>query len=57
MKQDWKGRGAFGLSLARSNSEATNLDTAVAVERKTPCDEFAVSESSIYSTDNQPGAA
>ncbi len=56
MKQDWKGSGTLGLSLARGNSETTNLNTAVAVERKTPYDDFAVSESSIYSTDNQPGA-
>jgi putative salt-induced outer membrane protein YdiY len=55
-KQDWKGSGTLGLSLARGNSETTNLNTAVAVERKTPHDDFAVSESSIYSTDNLPGA-
>ena len=56
LKQDWKGSGTLGLSLARGNSETTNLNTAVAAERKTPTDDFAVSESSIYSTDNQPGA-
>lgn len=55
-KQDWKGSGTLGLSLARGNSETTNLNTAVAAERKTPYDDFAVSESSIYSTDNLPGA-
>jgi putative salt-induced outer membrane protein YdiY len=55
-KQDWKGSGTLGLSLARGNSETTNLNTAVAVERKTPHDDFGVSESSIYSTDNLPGA-
>jgi putative salt-induced outer membrane protein len=54
-KQDWKGSGTLGLSLARGNSETTNLNTAVGVERKTPNDDFAVNESSLYSTDNAPG--
>ena len=54
-KQDWKGSGTVGLSLARGNSETTNLNTATAIERKTPDDDFAVSESSLYSTDNAPG--
>ena len=54
-KQDWKGSGTVGLSLARGNSETTNLNTATAVERKTPDDDFAVSESSLYTTDNAPG--
>jgi hypothetical protein len=46
-KQDWKGSGTVGLSLARGNSETTNLNTAAAAERKTPHDDFAVSESSL----------
>ncbi|HTA52680.1 MAG TPA: DUF481 domain-containing protein [Candidatus Acidoferrum sp.] len=54
-KQDWKGSGTVGLSLARGNSETTNLNTATVAERKTPSDDFAVSESSLYTTDNAPG--
>jgi putative salt-induced outer membrane protein YdiY len=54
-KQDWKGSGTVGLSLARGNSETTNLNTAAAAERKTSYDDFAVSESSLYTTDNAPG--
>ena len=54
-KQDWKGSGTLGLAVARGNSETTNLNTATALERKTPYDDFAVSESSIYTTDNLPG--
>jgi putative salt-induced outer membrane protein YdiY len=54
-KQDWKGSGTVGLALARGNSETTNLNTAVAVERKTPYDDFGITESSIYTTDNAPG--
>jgi putative salt-induced outer membrane protein YdiY len=53
-KQDWKGSATLGLAIARGNSETTNLNTATAVERKTPDDDFAVSETSIYTTDNAP---
>ncbi len=54
-KQDWKASGTLGLALARGNSETTNLNTATAVERKTPSDDFGVTESSLYTTDNAPG--
>jgi putative salt-induced outer membrane protein YdiY len=55
-KQDWKASGTLGLALARGNSDTTNLNSAFAVDRKTPYDQFAISESSIYTTSNAPGS-
>jgi hypothetical protein len=54
-KQDWKASGTVGLGLARGNSDTTNLNTAFALDRKTPNDHLAISESSIYATNNAPG--
>ena len=54
--QDWKGSATLGLSLARGNSDTTNLNTAGALDRKTPYDDLNIKESSIYSTNNAPGS-
>lgn len=47
---DWVGAVNIGFALARGNSDTTNLNTAVAADRKTLADEFKLSVSSIYST-------
>ncbi len=47
---DWTGAVNIGFALARGNSDTTNLNTAVAADRKTLSDEVTLSGSSIYST-------
>jgi putative salt-induced outer membrane protein YdiY len=48
--QDWKGSATLGFSLARGNSDTTNLNTAFTLDRKTLADHIAIYESSIYAT-------
>jgi putative salt-induced outer membrane protein len=47
---DWKGNATVGLSLARGNSDTTNLSTGFNLARKTQSDNIAIYESSIYSS-------
>ena len=54
-RQDWKASGTVGLGLARGNSDTTNLNSAAAIERKTPYDHLMITESSIYTTNNATG--
>jgi putative salt-induced outer membrane protein len=51
----WKGDVTVGFSLARGNSETTNLDLGFNATRKTLHDQILLSESSIYSTNDGPG--
>jgi hypothetical protein len=53
--QDWKVGATVGLGIARGNSDTTNLNTAATADRKTLHDDLAIYESSIYSTNDQPG--
>ncbi|MGA9883775.1 MAG: DUF481 domain-containing protein [Candidatus Acidiferrales bacterium] len=48
--RNWIGDAALGLTLARGNSDTTNLTTSVALTRKTLNDLIGLSESSVYST-------
>lgn len=48
--QNWAGGAALGLTLARGNSQTTNLTTSFTLSRKTLRDLIALSESSVYST-------
>jgi hypothetical protein len=52
---DWKGGATAGFAIARGNSDTTNLNTGFTADRKTLSDEIAVTESSIYATNNAPG--
>jgi putative salt-induced outer membrane protein len=52
---DWAGGFNLGFALARGNSETTNLNTGFTADRKTPNDEITLYESSLYSTNDQPG--
>ena len=53
--QGWKGSATVGLGLARGNSDTTNLNTAMNLDRKIPADEVTIYESSIYATNGLPG--
>ncbi|MGH9688301.1 MAG: DUF481 domain-containing protein [Candidatus Acidiferrales bacterium] len=48
--RNWLGDAALGLTLARGNSDTTNLTTSLALTRKTLNDLIGLSESSVYST-------
>ncbi|MGH9739489.1 MAG: DUF481 domain-containing protein [Candidatus Acidiferrales bacterium] len=48
--RNWLGDAALGLTLARGNSDTTNLTTSFALTRKTLNDLIGLSESSVYST-------
>lgn len=50
LTQDWKGNFGLGFSLARGNSESTNLTTSFNLARKTLSDQILLNESSVYST-------
>lgn len=47
---DWAGGVNVGFALARGNSDTTNLNTALAADRKTLSDEIRLDLSSVYST-------
>lgn len=48
--RNWAGGAALGLTLARGNSDTTNLTTSFTLGRKTLNDLIALSESSVYTT-------
>ncbi len=48
--QDWKGSAPVGLALARGNSDTTDLNSGLALNRKTLSDQIKLYESSVYST-------
>ncbi|HVB86731.1 MAG TPA: DUF481 domain-containing protein, partial [Candidatus Dormibacteraeota bacterium] len=50
LTQDWNGNFGLGFSLARGNSESTNLTTSFNLNRKTLSDQILLNESSVYST-------
>src|SRR5271155_5812269 len=51
----WKGGVNLGFALARGNSETTNLTTGFTADRKTLTDELTLYESSLYTSNDQPG--
>lgn len=51
----WNGSANLGLALARGNSDTTDLNTALNLDRKTPNDEIKAYESSVYATNGLPG--
>jgi putative salt-induced outer membrane protein YdiY len=53
--QDWKGNATIGLALARGNSDTTNFNTALHLDRKTNNDEITAYASSVYATNGLPG--
>jgi putative salt-induced outer membrane protein len=53
----WKGGVSLGFAIARGNSETTNLTTGFNADRKTLHDELTLYESSLYSTNDQPGGS
>ncbi|MFZ3214611.1 MAG: DUF481 domain-containing protein [Candidatus Acidiferrales bacterium] len=53
----WKGGVNLGFAVARGNSETTNLTTGFAADRKTSSDELTLYESSLYSSNDQPGGS
>ncbi len=55
--EGWKGGVNLGFALARGNSETTNLNTGFTADRKTMNDEITMYESSLYSTNDQPGGS
>ena len=56
MLEGWTGGGNLGLSIARGNSETTNLALGFDATRKTTTDAWVVDAASIYSTDEKLGA-
>lgn len=48
--QDWKGSVTVGFALARGNSDTTDLNSGVNLNRKTQTDQIKVYESSVYAT-------
>jgi putative salt-induced outer membrane protein len=55
--RNWDGGAALGLTLARGNSDTTNLTTSVGLTRKTLNDLIGLTESSVYSTSGPAGTA
>lgn len=55
--RNWDGGASLGLTLARGNSDTTNLTTSVGVTRKTLNDLIGLSEASVYSTSGPAGTA
>jgi putative salt-induced outer membrane protein YdiY len=47
---DWKGSATVGLALSRGNSDTTDLNSGLALNRKTLSDNIKVYESSVYAT-------
>jgi putative salt-induced outer membrane protein len=52
LTENWKGNVTFGFALAHGNSETTNLNTGLHVDRKTLSDHIALYESSLYATND-----
>jgi len=50
LTQNWNGNFGLGYSLARGNSQSTNLTTSFNLNRKTLSDQILLNESSVYST-------
>lgn len=48
--QDWKGSVTVGFALARGNSDTTDLNSGINLNRKTSSDEIKLYESSVYAT-------
>lgn len=55
LRQDWNGAVVFGFSLARGNSQTTNLSLGFNSERKTPNDDFKGYLSALYTKNDAPG--
>lgn len=55
ISRNWDGGGSLGLTLARGNSQSTNLTTSLALSRKTLRDLIGLSESSVYTTSTPAG--
>jgi putative salt-induced outer membrane protein len=53
--QNWNGNATVGLALARGNSDTTDFDTALKLDRTTTKDHIGLYESSVYSTNGLPG--
>ncbi len=50
LSRNWAGDATLGFTLARGNSDTTDLTTSVALTRKTLNDLISLSESSVYTT-------
>ena len=55
LRQNWNGAVVFGFSLARGNSQTTNLALGFNSERKTTTDDFKGYMSTLYTTNDAPG--
>lgn len=53
--EGWKGGVSLGFALARGNSATTNLTTGFTADRKTLTDEITMYETSLYTSNDQPG--
>lgn len=53
--EGWKGGVSLGFALARGNSATTNLTTGFTSDRKTLTDEITLYETSLYTSNDQPG--
>ena len=47
---EWKGSATLGLALARGNSDTTDLNSGLVLNRKTLSDDIKLYESSVYAT-------
>ncbi|HEV3482390.1 MAG TPA: DUF481 domain-containing protein, partial [Candidatus Acidoferrales bacterium] len=47
---EWKGSATVGFALARGNSDTTDLNSGLRLDRKTLSDEIKLYESSVYAT-------
>jgi putative salt-induced outer membrane protein len=55
LRENWNGALVFGFSLARGNSQTTNLALGFNSERKTTNDDFKGYMSTLYTKNNAPG--
>jgi hypothetical protein len=55
LEQNWKGVAGLGFTLARGNSDTTNLNINMNAARKTPADGLTLHFSSVYATNNETG--
>jgi putative salt-induced outer membrane protein len=53
--EGWKGGVNLGFALARGNSATTDLTTGFTADRKTLNDEITMYETSLYTSNDQPG--
>jgi putative salt-induced outer membrane protein YdiY len=53
--QGWNVGATVGLGLARGNSDTTNFNTSLALDRKTLTDEIKMYESSVYASNGLKG--